>query len=63
MIGWFEENGILSIEVQLDTDGWYYINYLEYKYIGNSYNRYDSRKEATLAAIDAALEYLTNNNK
>lgn len=61
MLGWLEEQEIHIIVVRSD-DGfdvtYYYV--LNERY--GDYN-YTSRKEATLAAIDAALKYLTNNKK
>lgn len=58
MIGWLETQGIISIEVEHDFEGWYYVDYIPYSHIGDFENKYDSRKEATISAIDAALEYL-----
>lgn len=63
MIGWFEEQKIIHniniIGNDYDCD-WKYEIYLNmpdgYDYIGRE--DYQSRKEATLAAIDKALEYL-----
>lgn len=66
MIGWLEEHKVF---VQIDPIlgvccGWYISS--------KGYNKYGyafkikvckTRKEATLAAIDAALEYLTNNKQ
>lgn len=60
MIGWLEEQGFYFYifkdycwngEVQYGNN-WYY-----------SIDDVNSRKEATIAAIDAALEYLSNNKK
>ena len=62
MIGWLEEqDNIKSVEVT-QSFGWHYrvkrkSNDAENWIRGDCRNR----KEATLAAIDAALEYLTNN--
>lgn len=59
MIGWLEEQGLLvSILYGYEvSDKWAYDidgeEYFDYKS-----GEYNSRKEATLAAIDAALEYL-----
>ena len=67
MIGWIEEQGIL-----VDTSAAFlHTNTPSYLYrIGFRFNDYvsdvvdyPSRKEATLAAIDAALEYLSRNKK
>lgn len=60
LIGWLEEQGIL-IETAAGMTKWY-----GYAHNGKQYiNRegYSSRKEATLAAIDAALNYLNKNEK
>lgn len=61
MIGWLEEQGIKDIEI-----GYYNVcKYWHYNVLNNNIMSKEiaSRKEATLAAIDAALEYLTNNKK
>lgn len=63
MIGWLEEQ-IDNIDVIKDTDGTW--NYLFYPTNSSKHeigSKYTSRKEATLAAIDAALACLTNNKK
>lgn len=63
MIGWLEEQGIaIILESIMDGDG------IGYCWIAHTFNYNEdmcmkddkmlSRKEATLAAIDAALEYL-----
>lgn len=64
MIGWLEDQEcIKEISVYCDVTGsnWYFDGY---KNNGDhafaSRDSYYSRKEATLAAIDAALEYLSN---
>lgn len=72
MIGFLEEqNGIKEISVYCDVTGktWYFDMYgyegnslITIKEISNSYS-FLSRKEATLAAIGAALEYLLNKKK
>lgn len=62
MISWLEEKGLLiSITARNTPDNPIYnynINRCE-----ESWSTFSSRQEATLAAIDAALEYLINNNK
>lgn len=63
MIGWIEEQGsITDIGIYLVFQWGYYIYNGKYC-IKNNNGKYLTRKEATLAAIDAALEYLSNNNK
>lgn len=65
MIGWLEEQGV-SIEIRVNqrTDGVtnfvYNVICGSYASLNNEVIFFDSRKEATLAAIDAALEYLAN---
>lgn len=64
MIGWIEQNTLFEcIQVSVDAKptNWMYANYYG-KDNCISLDRFSSRKEATLAAIDAALEYLTNKN-
>lgn len=56
MIGWLEEQGIRSINIA--TCG-YTIWLTKKEYITEKYIT-RNRKEATLAAIDAALEYIEN---
>ena len=65
MIGWLERQGLViidTIRVTQPIDG---ISWYGYKLIfpwqKEEYNeiKYDSRREATLAAIDAALDYLS----
>lgn len=57
MIGWLNEQGIAT-DVVFIPETKTYKAYCKYKcYISTN------RKEATLAAIDKALEYLTNNKK
>ena len=62
MIGWLEEHGILISITALNT-----LDNPIYNYNINrgeeSWSTFSSRKEATLAAIDAALEYLDKNKK
>lgn len=58
LFGWLEEQEI-HITITRSDDGFD----VTYSYIINERygdSNYTSRKEATLAAIDAALEYLTN---
>lgn len=69
MIGWLEDQGIL---LELDTIStederncliikWeYFLRNKQNDIINSIYNSYSSRKEATLAGISAALEYLAN---
>lgn len=60
MIGWLEDKFICSIEITFESNPikWKYENW------GKNYDYYDyedgfsTRKEATIAAIDAALVYL-----
>lgn len=62
IIGWLEEQ--LNVrEIFIRRCGnWRYEIYIDPHYHLEE-NGFASRKEATLAAIDAALEYLTNNKK
>lgn len=62
MVSWLEEQGlIVTVDKGLCSEWHAYVQrnreilYLE--------NELPTRKEATIAAIDAALEYLTNNKK
>lgn len=63
MIGWLEEQGVM-IDITHQTDGYCLISVssnakqIKTKIEGSIY-----KKDATLAAIDAALEYLGNNKK
>ena len=61
MIGWLEGQGITSIEITFSKETkWKFEMFSEiYDYDAPYY----TRSEATLAAIDAALEYLTKNKK
>lgn len=68
MIGWLEEQYKMSFEISEVTSGFQYglwiwdeeIKYLKkFKFLGEK-THLSSRKEATIAAIDAALEQLTN---
>lgn len=79
MIGWLEETYDLHINIDYrrnyadDADGnivdeWYYycffLSIADNCFYGeDTLDEYVSREEATLAAIDAALEYLTKNKK
>lgn len=62
MLGWLETQGLF---IPIDKSDGGHIFYKIRK--GNTYicewNSFSSRPEATLAAIDAALDYLTNNKK
>ncbi len=56
MIGWLEEQGLTSIEITFCKESkWMFEIFGEIYDYGAPYF---SRKEATLAAIDAALDYL-----
>lgn len=62
MIGWLEDVFFNEIHIEQDVNGfWNYTIYWkgDINLFGLSME-YNSRKEATLAAIDAALEYLEN---
>lgn len=62
MIGWLEEQDeILTIVIALFE--FYWQGFVETTNYKNAIFKdgYGSRKEATLAAIDAALDYLSNN--
>lgn len=61
MIGWLETHGIKEVSVYgTNDDKWGYDVWVKYgeKPITERIPRYHSRPEVTLAAIDAALEYL-----
>lgn len=60
MIGWLEEqDSIIDIELKTVTRGvWGYEVYGRFIPFKTSDSGYNSRKEATIAAIDAALDYL-----
>lgn len=68
MIGWLESQ---RMDMRIANDGSGYDWSISVRktdsrhciYIKESDCFYNSRKEATIAAIDAALEYLTNNKK
>lgn len=63
MRGWLEEQGV-SIDVTMASKklGYYSLKIIDDRgitnFIGRSQNDYCSRNEATLAAIDVALDYL-----
>lgn len=64
MIGWLEEK-LQEIYVSHISDGWYYsLIITTYEVIPFSIGQktFKTRKDATLAAIDAALNYLKNHN-
>lgn len=55
MICWLEEQGIHEVRVaQNSCLKWYFC------VCGKIKNKFSTRKEATIASIDAALEYLNN---
>lgn len=61
MIGWMEEKGIKEFSIYGANDNkWRYEVWIEYGRgpIRSRSEGYISRKEATLAAIDAALDYI-----
>lgn len=63
MLGWLEEQGILiDIDTEWNKSVLVYVWECENKSLINNVF-HGSRKEATLAAIDAALEYLSNKNE
>lgn len=61
MQGWLEEQGIREVSLHHLKDVWHICIYLDNGDIIPTEFFYASRKEATLEAIDAALEYLNNN--
>ena len=67
MIGWLEEQGIgITITKVMNGDLFQYMAHvtdIQFRYLGRYGTFYNSRQEATLAAIDAALEYLSKNNE
>lgn len=63
MIGWLEEKIYNIIVIKNKNGTWFYMIYWENSLNHEIKGDYTSRKEATIAAIDAALEYLTNNKK
>ena len=61
MIGWLEEqDDVEEITIQRNRafHSWAYLVTNKQNKLVSSSNIYQSRKEATLAAIDAALEYI-----
>lgn len=70
MIGWLERQGLVIIDTFIVTDliydhlSWYSYR-LRFPWQKEQYNeiKYNSRREATLAAIDAAFDYLSKNNE
>lgn len=63
MIGWLEEQGILiDIDTEWNKSVLVYVWDCENKSLINNV-LHGSRKEATLAAIDIALDYLIKNKK
>lgn len=70
MIGWLERQGLVIIDTFIVTDliydhpSWYSYR-LRFPWGKEKYNeiKYNSRREATLAAIDAAFDYLSKNNE
>ena len=66
MIDFLEEQAsISSIEIDYDTINkvWMYFLYTNKEETTEWKSLFPSRKEATLEAIDAALDYLTNNKQ
>lgn len=61
MIGWLEEQDVYINVCWEDCIYYVQIRSVDKGYIGIGDTIYTSRKEATIAAIDVALEYLTNN--
>ena len=65
MIGWLEEQR-LGIDVTSDNYGYEWSVWVKKEhsrtlsFVAENQDYIDSRKEATLAAIDAALDYLSN---
>lgn len=60
MICWLETTIFEEINIQRFANFWEYNVYLTDDDLISHNGHYKSRTEATLAAIDAALEYLTN---
>lgn len=56
MLGWIEEQGLIIHIIHPYKNGGYWIFYIQPTDVRGTL--FASRKEATLAAIDAALEYL-----
>lgn len=64
MISWLEDGLLEEVHVEQDIDGmWSYIIYGNGNELIGISNLYPCMPEATLAAIDAALEYLSSNKK
>lgn len=59
MIGWLEEQGLFITIDKSDGGHIFYKILKETKYVCG-WNSFSSRKEATIAAVDAALNYLKN---
>lgn len=67
MIGWLEEQKNITIEISRQYGINKYCYYVFDNYGNDIENieskiRFSSRKEATISAIDAAIEYLVTNN-
>lgn len=60
MVGWLEDQGINELHLVHVKDGWMTCIFLKNDIIPDEFT-YKSRKEAILAAIDAALGYLIKN--
>lgn len=66
MIGWLEEQSITEISItkcSFVSKFWGFGVYSDEGCIAENTKDFNSREEATLSAIDSALEYLTKNNK
>lgn len=67
MLGWLEDQLFMYINISYYVTGdyWCYHGVTNGGHDSICYNMtsYNSRKEATIAAIDAALDYLINNKK
>ena len=68
IIGFLERQGF-ALDITLDNNGYEYEVWYDgkfrhnFKFVCESDFYHETRPEATLAAIDAALEYLVNNKK
>lgn len=63
MIGWLEEQGgIKHIDIYRNCDYWGY-GVITYMTTYDVTKHFSTRKEATLAAIDAALDYLSKSKE
>ena len=60
MVGWLEEKFNLQFFTGLDIDDLFFFNIYDNDRLVLEPKSKPSRKEATLTAIDVALEYLTN---